>query len=452
MESYFIYFAKVALCSAIMFAYYFLALRNRTFHHYNRFYLIFTVLISLSIPFLKVSYFTVPVSDNINLIVNNLSMLDNPQTKNIWIDIFFVLVAVVFFIRFLKGIIKIGVLKRQFKKEKLEGISFYLTNLENAPFSFFRNLFWKDSILINSDLGRQILKHEMVHIEQKHSLDKIFMEIVTAIFWFNPVFWFIKKEINLIHEYLADKKAVKKSDTKAFAQMLLASHFSGNVIPGTSPFLSSNLKKRLKMLRKPKTKFGYAHRILALPVVFILVFAYAVSAQNKDNRLKNAKVEVKAELKNLDKKKNPDLEQAMNAPENALFIVGGKEVSKKEYINAIEEMNKKRELYVTYQTIYAPKSSLFGKRGDNGYFRTGSSPELVRSKDEYRKLVEKYNPLYKNDRKLLKGLERDENMNFRMVQMDKEMKENSKNVKPELSSADQGEVIVVDSAVGVIVD
>ena len=344
MESYFIYFAKVALCSAIMFAYYFLALRNRTFHHYNRFYLIFTVLISLSIPFLKISYFTVPVSENINLIVNNLSRLDNPQTKNIWIDIFFVLVAVVLFIRFLKGIIKIGVLKRQFKKEKLEGISFYVTNLENAPFSFFRNLFWKDSIVINSDLGRQILKREMVHIEQKHSLDKIFMEIVTVLFWFNPVFWFIKKEINLIHEYLADKKAVKKSDTKAFAQMLLASHFSGNVIPGTSPFLSSNLKKRLKMLKKPKTKFGYAHRILALPVVFILVFAYAVSAQNKDNRLKNAKIEVKAELKNVDKKKNPDLEQAMNAPENVLFIVGGKEVSKSDYIKALKDINLIRNL------------------------------------------------------------------------------------------------------------
>lgn len=98
------------------------------------------------------------------------------------------------------------------------------------------------------------------------------------------------------------------------------------------------------MLKKPKTKFGYAHRILALPVVFILVFAYAVSAQNKENRLKNAKIEVKAELKNVDKKKNPDLEQAMNAPENVLFIVGGKEVSKSDYIKALKDINLIRNL------------------------------------------------------------------------------------------------------------
>ena len=121
----------------------------------------------------------------------------------------------------------------------------------------------------------------MVHIEQKHSYDKIFIEIVTAVFWFNPFFYLIKKEINLIHEYLADNKAVRQSDTKAFAQMLLASHFSGNQLPATSPFLSSNLKKRLKMIQKPKTKFGYVRRISALPVLFTVAFAYMVNAKNK---------------------------------------------------------------------------------------------------------------------------------------------------------------------------
>ena len=153
---------------------------------------------------------------------------------------------------------KINQLKKEFPKESIEGITFYNTNLHDAPFSFFRNLFWKKSILLQSDLGKQILKHEMVHIEQKHSFDKLFVQIIQSMFWFNPIFYFIKKEITLIHEYLADKKAVKQADTKAFAQMLLASNFSGNVLPATSPFLSSNLKKRLKMLSQKTTKYSYA--------------------------------------------------------------------------------------------------------------------------------------------------------------------------------------------------
>ncbi|MCB4235045.1 hypothetical protein LDL59_07900 [Kaistella anthropi] len=79
-------------------------------------------------------------------------------------------------------------------QEHFEGISFYQTNLSEAPFSFFKNLFWKDSILIHSDLGRQILKHEMVHIEQKHSRDKIFTEMVTACFGGIPFFISSKKK------------------------------------------------------------------------------------------------------------------------------------------------------------------------------------------------------------------------------------------------------------------
>ena len=46
----------------------------------------------------------------------------------------------------------------------------------------------------------------MVHIEQKHSWDKLFIEFVQAVFWFNPIFYWLKKELFLIHEYLADKR------------------------------------------------------------------------------------------------------------------------------------------------------------------------------------------------------------------------------------------------------
>ena len=304
MEAMLIYFGKMMLCSAVLFCYYHLALRNRTFHHYNRFYLLGIVAVSLLLPLLKLSYFTLEVNKNIYLLLNNIQNFNSTKTLNDD-NLYFTVAAIVFGLvsfllvtKLIFGIFKIESLKKDFPKEYFEDISFYQTNLENAPFSYFRNLFWKNSILINSDLGRQILKHEMVHIEQKHSFDKIFMELVTGIFWFNPVFWFIKKEINLIHEYLADKKAVTKSDTKAFAQMLLASHFSGKVLPATSPFLSSNLKKRLKMLQKPKTKFGYAHRILALPLVFTLAFVYAVNAKNKEIAKSNKAIEMAvAEIK-----------------------------------------------------------------------------------------------------------------------------------------------------------
>lgn len=297
METLLIYLLKVILCSGVMFLYYRLSLKDRTFHHYNRFYLLSVMLMSLLLPLIQIDDFTVEVSSNLYQLIDqvqNFNTIKNPDNDYIDLTIIFSalgLVSFYFLGRLVYGIFKIQQLKNKFEKESFNGINFYRTDLSEAPFSYFKNLFWKNSIMVNSEVGKQILKHEMVHIEQKHSFDKIFMETVTSVFWFNPFFHIIKKEISLIHEYLADKKAVKQSDTKAFAQMLLAGHFSGNQLPATSPFLSSNLKKRLKMLQKPQTKFGYARRILALPVVFTVAFAYLVNAKNQEIKAVNVEIE-----------------------------------------------------------------------------------------------------------------------------------------------------------------
>lgn len=297
MEALFIYFAKVLLCSGVMFLYYRIFLKDKTFHHYNRFYLLSILFISLVLPLIKVSYFTLDVNKDIYLIINQLQNIN--LTKTLDYDFYyfqFIIIglglgSLLFLIRLVFGLFKILQFRKQFPEEHIKGIRFYQTNLHEAPFSFFQNLFWKESISLDSEIGKQILKHEMVHIEQKHSWDILLVEIVTAVFWFNPIFYLIKKEITLIHEYLADKTALKNTDSKAFAQMLLASHFSGKQFPATSPFLSSNLKKRLTMLKKPKTKFGYARRIFALPLLFALAFFYLVNAKNTEIKATNMEIE-----------------------------------------------------------------------------------------------------------------------------------------------------------------
>ncbi|NML70096.1 M56 family metallopeptidase [Chryseobacterium sp. RP-3-3] len=297
METLLLYFGKVIISSGVMFLYYQLSLKDKTFHHYNRFYLLGAMVISLLLPLIRVDDFTIEVNSDLYMLldkIQNFNTEKNIDNGHIYFRIIFSalgLVSLYFLGKLIVGIFKIQQLKKQFQKESFDGINFYLTDLTEAPFSYFKNLFWKNTITLNSDVGEQILKHEMVHIEQKHSFDKIFIEIITSVFWFNPFFHIIKKEISLIHEYLADKKAVKQSDTKAFAHMLLASHFSGTQLPATSPFLSSNLKKRLKMLQKPQTKFGYARRIFALPVLFSVAFAYMVNAKNNEIKETNIAIE-----------------------------------------------------------------------------------------------------------------------------------------------------------------
>lgn len=335
------------LVSAVMSAYYLLFLRDKTFHHYNRFYLLGTMVLSLLLPLLKVEYFTIETDSRILLLLNQFnqnSVQEVENSFNFW-DFGTLILGIVSFFLLAKltlGLVKIHQLKKEFPKESIEGITFYNTNLHDAPFSFFRNLFWKKSILINSDLGKQILKHEMVHIEQKHSFDKLFVQIIQSLFWFNPIFYFIKKEITLIHEYLADKKAVKNADTRAFAQMLLASNFSGNVLPATSPFLSSNLKKRLKMLTQKNTKYSYARRILALPILFGVSFALLVNAKNIEIKKQNKAIEIAVQELKKDTVKEKDVQKLLEAQQAKINKASEKIKKENEKIATLSEQTRKK--------------------------------------------------------------------------------------------------------------
>ena len=347
METIFLYFGKMILVSAVMSAYYLLFLRDKTFHHYNRFYLLGTMVLSLLLPLLKVEYFTIETDSRILLLLNQFNQNSSQEVGNsfnFWNFGALILGIVSFFLlaKLTLGLVKIHQLKKEFPKESIEGITFYNTNLHDAPFSFFRNLFWKKSILINSDLGKQILKHEMVHIEQKHSFDKLFVQIIQSLFWFNPIFYFIKKEITLIHEYLADKKAVKNADTRAFAQMLLASNFSGNVLPATSPFLSSNLKKRLKMLTQKNTKYSYARRILALPILFGVSFALLVNAKNIEIKKQNKAIEIAVQELKKDTVKEKDVQKLLEAQQAKINKASEKIKKENEKIATLSEQTRKK--------------------------------------------------------------------------------------------------------------
>jgi len=305
------------------------------------------MVLSLLLPLLKVEYFTIETDSRILLLLNQLNQNSSQEvenTFNFW-DFGALILGIVSFFLLAKltlGLVKIHQLKKEFPKESIEGITFYNTNLHDAPFSFFRNLFWKKSILINSDLGKQILKHEMVHIEQKHSFDKLFVQIIQSLFWFNPIFYFIKKEITLIHEYLADKKAVKNADTRAFAQMLLASNFSGNVLPATSPFLSSNLKKRLKMLTQKNTKYSYARRILALPILFGVSFALLVNAKNIEIKKQNKAIEIAVQELKKDTVKEKDVQKLLEAQQAKINKASEKIKKENEKIATLSEQTRKK--------------------------------------------------------------------------------------------------------------
>jgi TonB family protein len=54
-----------------------------------------------------------------------------------------------------------------------------------------------------------ILRHEMAHLQQYHWLDSLFAQVITALFWINPMVWRWRLLVKQNHEYLADEKSIK---------------------------------------------------------------------------------------------------------------------------------------------------------------------------------------------------------------------------------------------------
>lgn len=401
MESLFLYFGKAILASGTMFLYYRIFLKDKTFHHYNRFYLLAAMALSLLLPLLKVDYFTIELKGHPYYIVQQIQHFSTPKNIHHGIDAITVValaigaVSLMLLARFLYGIITVLKFKKRFPHENIGNIRLYMTDLDNAPFSFFRNLFWKKDLSTSSPMGQQILKHEMIHIEQKHSYDQLAVQTVAALFWFNPFFYLIKKEISLIHEYLADKKSLKHSDTKTFAQMLLAAQFSGNAISGTSPLMSSNLKKRLKMLQKSRTSYSYARRILALPLTFTVIFAFLVKAKNHEIKEIN---KITESFNSKSAKDTIGVEKKMKEQTHKISVLQDSIAAKTNKIGGItNEIGKKTEELAKIEKAHGTHSKSYEdklKEIDQLHNRI-DSVYVKLDNNEYRKIGELYGDLDK---------------------------------------------------------
>ena len=278
------YILKTILISGIFLAYYWIALRDKKFHYYNRFYLLTASIMSLVIPLLKFDWFIVekPVVYSSNEIVQFILPISNVNNsiQYDWVNYSLVIagiVAITLFSILLLNVIKIQLLKRKSDVTQMEGFDFINTNDDNAPFSFLNNLFWKQSISLQEEGGQQIFKHEITHIQQKHTWDRIYCQIITSIFWMNPFNWVIQKELVTIHEFIADESAVGDSNVEAFAKMLLQTHYGNHFLNPTHQFFYSSIKRRLFMLNQnKKTKFSHLRRLFVLPITICVVLSFSI--------------------------------------------------------------------------------------------------------------------------------------------------------------------------------
>ena len=139
-------------------------------------------------------------------------------------------------------------------------------------------------IFINSRLNPedagQIIRHEQNHLRKNHFIDIIFIEILKAFQWFNPIIYFFDRSLRAIHEYQADQQCINSGvPIVNYQSLLLNQIFKSRAFNLTNSFSNPSLiKKRMVMMTKKRTSsFAGLKMLLAVPVagiVFMAITAY----------------------------------------------------------------------------------------------------------------------------------------------------------------------------------
>ncbi|WP_080054115.1 M56 family metallopeptidase [Spirosoma aerolatum] len=265
------YFLKANLYGLLFVGCYWLLLRRHTFFSLNRAYLLVSALISLVLPLASLpirAVETLPVP--MGVIVLPVSAIAMPEeTGPDWAEIGFVaygIFALLLILRLIVHVARLMAFIRQSNQHVFEDYVVVEPTNTVPTFSFFRYLVLNPDDKNNS----VIIRHELVHIRQYHSLDVLGMALLKAVFWACPALWLIDRMLRQVHEFLADKAISQPSDYAHFLVQYTFGQQPDALVNGF--FNPSLLKQRILMLhQKATTRWALGKYILILPLALGLL-------------------------------------------------------------------------------------------------------------------------------------------------------------------------------------
>ena len=326
MTTFLIYSLQTIVLQVLFLAVFEILFKKETFFKANRFYLLSSLILSLLLPLIQIPVEAIVHEQAVYqlkeiVITKNVSEIYLKNGLENYSSVFmFYLIGVAFFSALF--IFKVGKLLTYImsaKKSNQNKGNIILVSNSNQAFSFFNKVF----IGADNQNIDVILKHELVHAKQLHSLDILFMELLKIIFWFNPILYLYHNRIVALHEFEADFKSAD-SDRKKYFEVLLCEVLNCNSISFTNNFYNQSLiKKRIVMLQKSKSKkHGVVKYLLAIPVIVLSMTLFSTTVVAQETKKLEQKVE-----KVVEKKANPKKTETQTAPNSKVVPVYDKEKS-----------------------------------------------------------------------------------------------------------------------------
>ena len=285
-----IYLLKVSLALLLCWTLYWIAFKRLTFFQWNRFYLLASVVLSLILPLLRLQW------KNTMVTVADIGGIDwtymdhlathpvafTEQTE-MWspgtiLLMVYLTVALCLLGRSALRFRQLGLSTRGARRIRKGRVKVYIQDQRTGSFTLFRHIYLDRYAFENS--LRPVLRHEMVHASQLHSLDLLFMEFVVAMLWFNPLVYVLLRSIRENHEYLADHFAYgDQSSLREYLECLKAEAIRYFSPVPASYFKSSTIKKRIIMLTNHTSNRSKKWRYLGiLPLVILMLILFHTPA------------------------------------------------------------------------------------------------------------------------------------------------------------------------------
>lgn len=150
----------------------------------------------------------------------------------------------------------------------------YHVEKQIVPFSFGRSIYLNKHLHTEAEL-QEILRHEFIHVKQRHSLDMLWGELLCILNWYNPFAWLLRNAIRQNLEFIADHQVLANGiDRKQYQYLLLkVTGIAGFSMANN--FNLSSLKKRIIMMNKKTSATVHLLRfMLVVPVLAILLLAF----------------------------------------------------------------------------------------------------------------------------------------------------------------------------------
>ena len=297
MGIFFVYILKSSVCLVVFYLFYRLLLSRETFHRFNRVALLSILLLSCLLPLVEVTveeqtevHQTMMTLEQWLMLADMMNTADTTDLQAEEVTVTWIQVALLvylagillFSLRNGYSLLKLGGLLKSGRKENLskyidggEKVTLIVHDRDIAPFSWMKCIVISEKDL--DENGREILIHELAHIQNRHSWDLLVADICIFFQWFNPASWLLKQELQNIHEYEADETVIEKGvDAKQYQLLLIKKAVGTRLYSMANSFNHSKLKKRITMMLKEKSNpWAKLKYLYILPVAAIAVTAFA---------------------------------------------------------------------------------------------------------------------------------------------------------------------------------